>query len=214
MRNFPKNGLGGSGVVRGWEASGRRLRLASASSRRLELLRQVGLEPEVSPADVDESRLAGESARAYVERMALTKARAGVNGGTDLVLGADTVVVVDDELLGKPADAAQAAAMLGRLSGRAHVVMTGVAVCAPEAPEGRGVVVESRVWFKSLNHEEIMSYIASGEPMDKAGAYGLQGLGGCLVARLEGSCSGVVGLPLCETVEILKSFGLTFSRPR
>ncbi|MEO5345381.1 MAG: Maf family protein [Magnetococcus sp. YQC-9] len=194
-----------------WRPSGLRLRLASASERRLTLLKQVGLAPEVHPACVDESRLDGEDAETYVRRMALVKARAGVADGIDLVLGADTAVVLDEEIMGKPCDEQDAVDMLSRLSGRQHRVLTGVAVCAPDLPQGRAVVVESAVHFKQLTEFEIRAYVLSGEPFDKAGAYGIQGLGAMLVQQLSGSYSGVVGLPLFETVALLRDFGLTFS---
>ncbi|MBF0261240.1 MAG: septum formation inhibitor Maf [Magnetococcales bacterium] len=177
------------------------------------LLRQVGLDPEVHPTDVDETRHIEEHAVDYVRRMALTKARAGVMEGIDLVLGADTAVVLEDEIMGKPRDQADAMAMLSRLSGREHRVLTGVALCSPDHPQGRAVVVESRVRFKILSDAEIHAYVASGEPFDKAGAYAIQGLGAAWVAHVSGSYSGVVGLPLFETMELLRDFGLTFSAP-
>lgn len=196
-----------------WKPVGTRLRLASASARRLMLLRQVGLDPEVHPTDVDESRRADEHAVDYVRRMALEKARAGVTREVDLVLGADTAVVLEDEIMGKPRDQADAMAMLARLSGREHRVLTGVALCSPDRPRERAVVVESRVRFKRLSDAEILAYVKSGEPFDKAGAYAIQGLGAAWVARVSGSYSGVVGLPLFETLELLRDFGLTFSAP-
>ncbi len=194
-----------------WRPSGVRLRLASASERRRTLLEQVGLRPEVHPTHVDESRLPGEEAEDYVERLARLKAAAGRDPNVELVLGADTAVVLDKEILGKPADAQEAVAMLTRLSGRSHRVLTGVTLMGHPCPEGRSLVVASQVWIKELSQTEIRAYVASGEPMDKAGAYGIQGLGAFLVARVEGSWSGVAGLPLYETLGLLASFGLTFA---
>ncbi|MBF0293932.1 MAG: septum formation inhibitor Maf [Magnetococcales bacterium] len=188
-----------------------RLRLASASERRRTLLEQVGLRPEVHPTHLDETRLPGEEAEAYVERLSLLKAAAGRDPNVDLVLGADTAVVLDGEILGKPADQQEAEAMLSRLSGRPHRVLTGVTLLGSPYPQGRSLVVESGVWIKKLSQAEIRAYVASGEPMDKAGAYGIQGLGAFLVARVEGSWSGVAGLPLYETLGLLASFGLTFA---
>ena len=182
----------------------RSLCLASASPRRLDLLRQVGLEPLVRPGAVDESRRPGEAVRDYVTRMATDKAVSGVGADVDLSIGADTAVVLDGEILGKPTDAADARRMLARLSGREHRVITGVAVCGRTADRCRSRLVETRVWIKPLAPEEIAAYVATGEPMDKAGAYGIQGVGGFMVTRLEGSYSGVVGLPLFETLQLLR----------
>ncbi|MEO5339534.1 MAG: Maf family protein [Magnetococcus sp. MYC-9] len=183
-----------------------RICLASASPRRLTLLQQVGLHPHVRPADLDESRRADEKVRDYVQRMAISKACQEENLDCDLVIGADTIVVVDDELLGKPAHVGEAQQMLTRISGRAHQVLTAVAVHQPASQRCRHLLVESRVWIKSLDPEEIDAYIATGEPLDKAGSYGIQGLGAAMVTRLEGSCSGVAGLPLHETLALLREF--------
>ncbi|MEO5365414.1 MAG: Maf family nucleotide pyrophosphatase [Magnetococcus sp. WYHC-3] len=187
-----------------WLTRGRTLRLASRSPRRLHLLRHLGLEPEVCPVDADESRLAGESVANYVERLARDKARAALTPGVGLCLGADTTVALGEEELGKPRDAAEAAAMLQRLAGREHRVFTGVAVARGADGHMESLVVISRVWIKNLDAEELALYVASGEPMDKAGAYGLQGLGSFLVARIDGSSTGVAGLPLRETAELLR----------
>lgn len=203
-------GLRVSGTSPQWQPEGVRLRLASASERRLTLLRQVGLNPEVWPAHVDETRYSGEDAIHYVERMARTKAQAGLAPQVDLVLGADTIVVLGEEIMGKPQDAAEATAMLTRLSGNIHRVLTGVAVFRHNDPMGRSLVVETKVRVKELTANEIAAYVATKEPMDKAGAYAIQGLGAFLAAHVEGSYSGVVGLPLFETLALLKSFGLTF----
>lgn len=179
--------------------------LASRSPRRAELLAAAGFTFEVLSVDVDETPRTGESAREYVERLALEKARAvAAERPRDVVLGADTTVVVDGRILEKPRDAADAAAMLRALSGRAHEVLTGVAVVAPGRI--RTGVESTLVWFDPLSDEDIAGYVASGEPMDKAGAYGIQGLAGAFVATLHGSYSGVMGLPLFETARLLRGF--------
>ncbi|MEO5362487.1 MAG: Maf family protein [Magnetococcus sp. DMHC-8] len=185
---------------------GQRICLASASPRRLALLRQVGVEPLVRPADLDETRPPGEAVRAYVERMAIGKARMNPTATADLVIGADTIVVLDDDVLHKPEHADAACRMLARLAGRQHRVLTAVAVFQPATHCCRHQVVESLVWIKPLSTEEIAAYVATGEPLDKAGAYGIQGVGAALVSRLDGSCSGVAGLPLCETLALLREF--------
>lgn len=183
--------------------------LASASPRRRELLAVFDIDFEVEPADVDESVLHGEPPEDYVIRVAVAKARAVAAGHWQhrYVLGSDTVVVVDDEILGKPSDAGQAARMLSRLSGRTHRVLSAVALVAPDA----GVAVrlsETRVEFATLPEGWIGDYIASGRPMDKAGAYGIQDVAGTWVRRIDGSYTGVVGLPLYETGELLRQAGL------
>ena len=185
---------------------GKPICLASASPRRLSLLRQVGVEPVVCPTDLDETLWSGETAEAYVERMAIGKARQNPADVADLVIGADTIVVLADEVLGKPDDAAGAHRMLARMAGRPHRVLTAVAVYQPATDRCCHQTVESQVWIKPLSAEEITAYVATGEPLDKAGAYGIQGVGAALVARLEGSCSGVAGLPLCETLALLREF--------
>ncbi|MBK1630863.1 septum formation protein Maf [Thiohalocapsa halophila] len=187
-----------------------RLILASKSPRRRELLRQIGLTAEVRSADVDESPARGEAPADYVLRIALAKARAvraALGRGTAArpVLAADTAVICDDRILGKPADAAEAARMLALLSARTHQVLTGVALLG--AAE-RTVVSSTRVWLRAVSAAEAAVYWASGEPQDKAGGYGLQGLGAVFVERLEGSWSGVVGLPLFETAQLLAAEGL------
>ena len=179
------------------------LTLASGSPRRGELLAQVGIDYERVIPNVDESRLANEPCEDYVLRVATTKAQVGstLSNGHRPVLGADTVVIVDDDLLGKPIDDEDAWRMLNRLSGRSHRVLTAIAVSC------RGKVYvrtsESLVTFRPLTVNDINTYIATGEPADKAGAYGIQGLGAWFIARLEGSYSGVMGLPLFELGEIL-----------
>jgi len=192
--------------------------LASQSPRRRELLAQIGVAHRVVGVDVDESRRGSEAAADYVCRLAREKAAAGWAriraDGLALapVLGADTAVVVDDRILGKPADAAAARAMLELLSGRTHEVMTGVAVCFAREESGEyGVdtlLSRTRVRFRALSALEIERYWASGEPCDKAGAYGIQGLAAVFVEHIEGSYSGVVGLPLFETAELLRRCGV------
>ena len=187
-----------------------RLILASKSPRRRELLRQIGLAAEVRSADVDESPAPGEAPADYVLRIALAKARAvraALDTGTAArpVLAADTAVICDDRILGKPADAAEAARMLALLSTRTHQVLTGVALLG--AAE-RTAVSSTRVWLRAISAAEAAAYWTSGEPQDKAGGYALQGLGAVFVERLEGSWSGVVGLPLFETAQLLAAEGL------
>ena len=183
--------------------------LASASPRRRELLAQAGYEFEVRAAHIDEEPCPDEEPAAYVMRLAREKAQAafaaaGTEGrGTKglIVLGADTTVVVDGEILGKPADAADAARMLRRLSGRTHRVMTGVAVATERGTE---VAVEvTEVEFLPLSDEEIAGYVATGEPLDKAGAYGIQGRAARWIPRIEGCYFNVVGLPLARVAAML-----------
>jgi septum formation protein len=179
--------------------------LASASPRRAELLRLAGYRFTVSHADLDETPHPGEAPAAYVQRLAEAKAAAVAGRHPDaLVLGADTTVVVDGDILGKPVDAADAAAMLTRLQGRVHEVLTGVAVAGPG---GRAsAVAATRVWFAPMSAGEIADYVASGEPMDKAGAYAIQGLASRYVERIEGSHPNVVGLPVAVVHALLRRF--------
>jgi septum formation protein len=183
-----------------------RLVLASASPRRAELLALLGAPFEVRAADIDETPLAREAPASLVERLARTKAAAvaaAVADGT-VVIGADTVVVCDGDVLGKPADEADAAAMLARLAGRSHQVLTGVAVARAGSPGSEVSFVESTtVWFAPLHDADIAAYVATGEPLDKAGGYGIQGIGGRLVERIEGSYHNVVGLPLAQLAAVL-----------
>ena len=187
------------------------LYLASASPRRRELLTLIGLRFERLAIDVDETPLAGEAPAAYVRRLALAKARAGwaALGPRPVrpVLGADTTVVVDGAILGKPVDRDDGLNMLARLSGREHEVLSAVAL----ALHGREdvAVQHSRVRFRPLSAAERAAYWATGEPADKAGAYGIQGLGAAFVSELHGSHSGVMGLPLFETVGLLQRFGVS-----
>lgn len=190
-----------------------RLVLASASPRRAELLAALGAHFAVRPADVDESNRPHEAAHDYVARLARAKAAAVFAPGT-VVVAADTTVVVDDDILGKPAGAAEARAMLSRLADRAHEVHTGVAV-AIDPPREPGVegptlvhtVTTTHVWMGELPAETIDWYVATGEPLDKAGAYGIQGIGGMFVRYLHGSYQNVVGLPLAEVDELLGEVG-------
>lgn len=185
------------------------LLLASASPRRRELLAQIGVDFHVCPADVDETPLPGEPPEATVVRLARAKAAAAPAGGLP-VLGADTVVVIDGTLLGKPVDAGDAAAMLRRLSGRTHEVMTAVAIAGGGRLASR--LSRTQVTFRVLSAAEIARYVAGGEPADKAGAYAIQGQGAVFVAHIAGSYSGVVGLPLCETVDLLDAFAVPWWR--
>jgi len=202
-----------------------RLILASGSPRRAELLRAAGYAFEIVAPDVDESIHAGEAAAAYVRRLAAEKSAAVQvevaagkaapyvrKGGSapeeresvqPVILGADTVVVVDGDILGKPRDDGEAAAMLRRLSGRPHVVMTGVSL--RQGPHELGRVVTTEVYLRDLSDEELDWYVASGEGRDKAGAYAIQGLAARFIPRIDGSYSNVVGLPVACVAELLTS---------
>ena len=184
--------------------------LASQSPRRQALLAQLQVAFDVIEVEVHEVRLPGESPRDYVNRVAREKAGAGLlqlQGARDaLVLGADTDVVLDGNVLGKPQDAGQATAMLRALSGRVHEVIT--AVWLLSAGREAHCVVVSKVRFSTLSDHEIAAYVASGEPFGKAGGYAVQGLGAAFVDAIEGSYSGIVGLPLHETYRLLRQFGL------
>lgn len=180
--------------------------LASKSPRRQELLRQLGYEFEVVAADVDETPRAGEAPRDYAVRMASEKARAARAPRALPVLGADTDVVLDGRILGKPANREDALAMLAALSGRTHEVCSGVALL--RGTELLTAVSVTQVTFGTISLDEAQHYWASGEPADKAGAYGIQGLGAQFVKEIRGSYSGVVGLPLYETARLLKQMGI------
>lgn len=180
-----------------------RLLLASQSPRRAELLRAAGFDFDIQPADADETLHPGEAPPDYVRRVAEAKARAVIDSaGERIVLAADTTVVVDQHILAKPADAADAARMLRLLSGRQHEVMTGVTL----ASQGRVLtrVEVTRVEFAALDGDEIAAYVQTGEPMDKAGAYAVQGVASRFVTRIEGSHSNVVGLPVALVHRMLK----------
>ncbi|WP_347507411.1 Maf family protein [Pseudomonas anguilliseptica] len=186
------------------------LYLASGSPRRRELLTQVAVPFLTQIALVDENALPDESPIAYVERLARAKAQAGLAALSDtadaVVLGADTAVVLDGRILGKPVDRDDALATLNALSGRSHQVLTAVALVSRERLESR--VVTSQVTFRALTQVEVEAYWASGEPQDKAGCYGIQGLAAVFVSQLQGSYSAVVGLPLCETAALLAEFAI------
>ena len=182
--------------------------LASNSPRRSALLRQIGVAHRIVPPRIDEQRLAGESAPACVCRLAEQKARQvqRMSAATEPVLGADTVVVLDEQMLGKPADRAAGLQMLERLSGRTHEVLSAVAVVVGAA--FHSALSRTEVRFRALTAAEREAYWDSGEPCDKAGGYGIQGLGAVFVAELRGSYSGVMGLPLFETASLLGRLGI------
>jgi septum formation protein len=200
--------------------SDNRIYLASRSPRRRDLLKQVGVPFELlllredlrRGVDVDETPLADESAGVYVLRIARLKAEMAVrqiayrNLPQKPVLAADTTVVFDGEIIGKPDDAEHAARMLRALSGREHQVLTAVAVALREQVETQ--ISVSSVWFRELSDAEVRRYCASGEPLDKAGAYAIQGRAGAFVTRITGSYTGIMGLPLAETVELLQKFSV------
>ena len=189
-----------------------RVVLASQSPRRRDLLTLVGVAHEVRPADVDESVRPGEAPDAYVRRLAGEKARAVADALGDpgaAVVAADTTVVVDGEILGKPADAAEARAMVRRLAGRAHEVFTGMAVV--RGPRLADAVERVGVTFRPLGDDEIAAYVATGEPMDKAGAYGIQGYGATIVERVDGDYFAVMGLSLRRTVALLGEVGVRYA---
>ncbi|QYJ75871.1 nucleoside triphosphate pyrophosphatase [Shewanella sp. FJAT-52076] len=189
--------------------------LASQSPRRRELLAQAGLGvagfsfDRVNP-DIDETPLVGESPANYVARLAVEKAKAGLalcgHINAPVVLGSDTIVVLDGSLLGKPGDKDEAVAMLSALSGREHEVMTAVALT--DGDRTLCDTVTTKVRFADLSRQDILAYVDTGEPMDKAGAYGIQGLGGVFVEAIDGSYSAVVGLPLVESRRLLAAFSL------
>ena len=186
-----------------------RVILASQSPRRRELLNLVGIAHEVQPADIDESYLAGERPREHAERLARGKTAVIAEREPDaLVIGSDTIVVVDGDVLGKPRDDTDAARMLTRLAGRSHTVITAVAVAW--RGETRSAVEEVGVSFHPLTREEIAAYIATREPMDKAGAYGIQGYGATIVSRVDGDYFAVMGLPLQCLTRVLASLGIRY----
>ncbi|MBE8716833.1 Maf family protein [Cellvibrio polysaccharolyticus] len=186
------------------------LYLASQSPRRSQLLAQIGVRHQVISVDVPEQPEAGESAAAYVERLALSKARAGFSRVQEEslavcpVMGADTIVVCDGDILEKPRNQQHGAAMLANLSGRVHQVFTAVALCAPGQQQVERNITEVR--FRILSNEEITTYWLTGEPRDKAGGYAIQGLGAVFVEEIRGSYTNVVGLPLETTRQLLQAF--------
>ncbi|WNC16703.1 Maf family protein [Brevibacillus brevis] len=186
------------------------LTLASSSPRRRELLQALGIAFKVQSSDVDETTAPGLSPQEVVEELALRKARAVASTLSEgVVLGSDTIVVLDDRILGKPADEADAFRMLSMLQGREHTVYSGVALI--EAASGRSEVAHSstRVKIRALSEAEIKAYIATREPMDKAGSYAIQGIGATIVEGIAGDYFTVVGLPLCLTANMLSRFGIT-----
>lgn len=180
--------------------------LASASPRRAALLAQLGLVFAIQALDIDEARRPGESAEDMVRRLAWTKADTAARAASIPVLGADTVVAVDGTLLGKPADRREGLEMLTLLSGRSHDVLT--AVAAVSGTRSEVVLSRSCVTFRAISRGEAEAYWVTGEPNDKAGGYGIQGIGGIFAERIEGSYSGIVGLPLAETEALLQAFGV------
>ena len=181
--------------------------LASQSPRRRQLLSLIGIEHEVRPANIDETYLAGEEPRAHALRLARGKA-AAIATADAVTIGSDTIVVVDGDVLGKPGDEREAARMLRRLSGRSHTVITAVAVQWRD-----GMVADAEevgVTFRPLTDRDIRDYIATGEPMDKAGAYGIQGYGATIVERVDGDYFAVMGLPLNRLARLLESLGLVY----
>lgn len=186
-----------------------KLVLASNSPRRKDLLQGLGVRFSVDPADVDERPLPGEPPIDTALRLAREKASvASKRAGAGIVIAADTIVVIDGAVLGKPADPADAERMLRLLSGREHLVITGLAVVDPATGKTRDRAARTRVWFRDLLPSEIAAYVASGEPMDKAGAYGIQEKGALLVRKIDGCYFNVVGLPLSMLAEMLAEFGI------
>ena len=181
------------------------IKLASSSPRRREILAALGLDFSVAAVDVDETPFVGEAAEDMVLRLAVAKAEAAPSVPGDVVIAADTAVVVESRALGKPADESECLAMLGALAGRCHKVYTGVALRRDEVT--RTTVSETDVYFRKISRDEALAYWQSGEPRDKAGAYAIQGMGGAFVERIEGSYSGVVGLPVFETMKLLRDAG-------
>jgi septum formation protein len=183
--------------------------LASSSPRRQELLREIGIAFQVHAAHINEDQIAGEDAREYAMRLAREKAQAvAAHYPQSYVLGADTIVVVDGEVLGKPKDHADAARMLRLLSGRGHEVTTAVSLIAPDTVAPGTRACTTKVYFRELTEDEIQQYVASGEPMDKAGAYAIQGGASRWTDRIEGEWSNVVGLPLSLVTDLLRTNGL------
>lgn len=191
------------------EAEAPRVVLASQSPRRRDLLALIGIPYTARPADIDESILPGESAVVCVQRLAEAKAaRLAAEDPEALVIGADTIVVIDDRILNKPADEADARRMLSMLRGRKHLVYT--AVCVQWGSRRAGGIEPVAVQFRPLSDPEVDAYIATGEPMDKAGAYGIQGYGATIVERIEGDFFAVMGLPLVRLVRLLGEVGIEY----
>lgn len=182
------------------------LQLASTSPRRQEILRSLGLTFTVIAVEIDESRLEGETPRQMVLRLAANKAAAAVSADSQLVIGADTIVVLGDKVLGKPRGMDDAVEMLVKLSGRSHTVLTGVALWSSTGITS--ALSQTEVRFREIGRDEARAYWHSGEPCDKAGSYAIQGRGGTFVAAISGSYSGVVGLPVYELAELLGNAGI------
>lgn len=186
-----------------------RVLLASASPRRHDLLNLIGIPHEVVPANIDERVRGRESPRKHAERLSREKASAVIGPDSNVVaIGADTIVLIDKKILGKPANAVDAGSMLALLSGREHTVVTAVAVA--RGKKIASAVEEVAVKFRKLSDDEIDAYIATGEPMDKAGAYGIQGYGATIVERIEGDYFAVMGLPLVRLVSLLGNLGVRY----
>lgn len=182
----------------------RELILASASPRRKELLEKLDLKFSICPADVDETRLPEEDALSYPLRTAVKKAMAVAEGRENaIVIAADTVVALDDEILGKPKDEAEAKKMLRRLAGREHIVITGIGIVDTVSGRTLSATEQTIVYFHPLETEEIEAYVATKEPMDKAGAYGIQGKGSLLVRKIDGDYFNVMGLPISKLYRLL-----------
>jgi septum formation protein len=190
-----------------------RVVLASQSPRRRQLLELIGIPHEVRPADIDESLVVGELPERYVERLAREKAEVVAATETDaLVIGADTTVVIDEIILAKPSDVIDAEEMIRRLSGRSHTVMTAVAASHGGRTVSAVEIVD--VTFRPLDDDEIRRYVATGEPMDKAGAYGIQGYGATIVRRIDGDYFAVMGLSLVRLVSLMSELGISYDFPR
>jgi septum formation protein len=186
-----------------------RVVLSSRSPRRHDLLNLIGIAHEVVPADIDERVRGRESPRKHAERLAREKAVVAADGDPKLIaIGADTIVLIDGKILGKPTSTVDAGSMLSLLSGRKHTVVTAVAVA--RGNEVRSAVEEVAVKFRKLTDDEIDAYIATGEPMDKAGAYGIQGYGATIVERIDGDYFAVMGLPLMRLVSLLEGVGVAY----
>lgn len=190
-----------------------RVVLASQSPRRRQLLELIGIAHEVRPADIDESLVVGELPEKYVERLAREKAEVVAQSESDaLVIGADTTVVIDEIILAKPQDMIDAEEMIRRLSGRSHTVMTAVAASYRGKTVSGVELVD--VTFRPLDDDEIRRYVATGEPMDKAGAYGIQGFGATIVRRIDGDYFAVMGLSLVRLVSLINELGISYDFPR
>jgi septum formation protein len=185
-----------------------KLVLASRSPRRAELLKAAGFKFTVRAADIDETPRDGEAPRDYVLRVVEEKARAVQPDDDEVILAADTTVVLGSEIMGKPTDAADAARMLRALAGKRHEVIT--AICIRRGDRLRSDIASTTVWFAPMGNAEIADYVASGEPMDKAGAYGIQGLASKFIDRIDGSYTNVVGLPVALTYRILRAIEACF----